>query len=426
MNPQPSPRILAASFLAVLLAAVPAADGLSAQDPPPQTGGPQTPESTAGQRQSPPPATTATAPQVEIVKGHLKGPPGNRHVRGLRPLRRGGGRVDWSQQGEWIAFDQVGEKGVYEIYLMNMLSGSERCLTCDRYELRKVHSLSPAWHPSGDYLVFQVQDLPRRMRLDALKLTTPHRGLHGDLWAITREGRDAWQLTKIADNGGAVVDPHFSYEGSRLAWSERLESRRGRWGAWALRVADFQIKRGLPRLGKVATYEPPVAAGFVVAHGFTANDRGLFVSAPDAGRDIHRFDLAGGTLERLTASREFRDDVAHLAPRGDRIVWVSDRGIERPADPRLPYRGDLWFLSEREGLQERLTFFNDPESDHALGEALIDDLAWSPEGDRLLLHVVSVSEGMEGGPAVEEAEEDDGPAVEEAIYLVELDESFIR
>ncbi len=394
--------------------------GLSAQDPPPPPAAPS-PEPL----ESPPPATAATAPQVEIVKGRLKGPPGNRHVGSLRQLRRGGGRVDWSQQGDWIAFDQVGDKGVYEIYLMNMLSGSERCLTCDRYELRKVHSLSPAWHPSGDYLVFQVQDLPRRMRLDALKLTTPHRGLHGDLWAITREGRDAWQLTKIADNGGAVVDPHFSYEGSQLAWSERLESRRGRWGAWALRVAEFRIKRGLPKLGKVMTYEPQLPPGFIAAHGFTANDRGLFISAPDTGRDIHRFDLASGNLERLTATREYRDDVAALAPRGERIVWVSDRGIERPARPRLPYRGDLWFLSERDGVRERLTFFNDPESDHALGEALIDDVAWSPEGDRLLLHVVSaVADESEEDMAREDEEE--GPAVEEAIYLVELDESFTR
>lgn len=418
-RPRQGSRLLATSLVAVLLAALPAPfSDLSAQDTP-------TGEPPAAPTESPPPPAEEPAPPVEIVKGRLKtpGPPGNRHVREIRPLRRGGGRVDWSQQGDWIAFDQVGDKGVYEIYLMNLASGSESCLTCDRWELRKSHSLSPAWHPSGDYVVFQVQDLPRRMRLDARALTTPDRGLHGDLWAITREGRDAWQLTRIAENGGAVVDPHFSHEAGQLVWSERLESRRGRWGAWAPRVADFRIQRGLPRLGKVATYKPQLPAGFVVAHGFTADDRGLLISAPDSGRDILRYDLASGALERLTATREYRDDCAALATRGDRIVWVSDRGIERPDDPRLPYRGDLWFLSEREELIERLTFFNDPRSDHALGEALIDDVAWSPAGDRLAVHVVRAVETPPGGDA---AGDGGSPAVEEAIYLVDLDESFIR
>lgn len=363
-------------------------------------------------------AESTPPPPVEIVKAQIKGAPGNRHVRGIRPLRRGGGRVDWSQQGDWIAFDEADERGVYEIRLMNIQTGAERCLTCDVYDLRKIHSLSPVWHPSGDYLVFQVQDLPRRMRLDAVKLATPHRGLHGDLWAISRDGRDAWQLTKISDNGGAVVDPHFSYEADRLVWSERVESVRGRWGLWAVQVADFKIKRGLPRLGKVKTYLDGLPQGFVLAAGFTANDRGLLMSASDVGRDILRLDLETGETERLVATREYRDDLPALAPRGDRIVWVSDRGIEPTGEERLPYRGDLWFMSQLERLQERLTFFNDPDWEHARGETLIDDIACSPEGDRLLIHLVSFAPD-------EIAVEDETP-VDEAIYLVELDDSFLR
>ena len=61
------------------------------------------------------------------------------------------------------------------------------------------------------------------------------------------------------------------------------------------------------------------------------------------------------------------------------------------------------------------------QSDHALGEALIDDVAWSPEGDRLLIHVVSAAELPEG-----QVPEEDDPLVEEAIYLVVLDDSFTR
>ncbi|MEE8524628.1 MAG: hypothetical protein V3T72_11910 [Thermoanaerobaculia bacterium] len=380
-------------------------------------------------------AAAAPHAEVEVVQAYVKGPPGNRHVRSIRPLRQNGGRVDWSRQDDWIVFDQAGGNGVYAIQLMNVRTQAERCLTCERWELRKIHSLSPTWHPSGEYVVFTVQDRPRRARLQARALATADRGLHGDLWMITRDGRDAWQLTQIAADGGAVIDPYFSHEADRLVWSERMESRRGRWGYWSLRVAEFSIKRGLPRLGKVQTYDPPLPKGFIVAHGFTPNDRGLMISAAAAGgnyrgRDILRFDLDSNTVERLTATPEHYDSLAFVAPRSDRIVWVSDRNVLPPDREQLPFRGDLWFMSERERLQERLTFFNDPESDHFLGETLIDDIAWSPDGDRLAVHVVYTETADEGEPlALEPLEipvEDDGPEVSEAIYLVELDESFIR
>ncbi len=363
-----------------------------------------------------PSKTLVTTPPAESL-------PGNRHVRGIRVLRRGGGRVDWSQQGDWIAYDEANSQGVYDLYVMNAVSGSERCLTCDQYDLRKIHSLSPVWHPSGDYLVFQVQDRPRRVRLDTLDLATPHRGLHGDLWAISRDGKDIWQLTQIAANGGAVIDPHFSHEADRLVWSERLENYRGRWGYWSLRVAGFEIKRGLPRLGKVRTFRPQTPPGFVVANGFTPDDRGLLLSA-EAGGDILRLDMESGTSEHLTATPDHRDELVSTAPRSDRLVWVSDRGIARRRGQRLPYRGDLWFMSESERTQERLTFFNHPKSDHTLGEALIDDLAWSPQGDRLVLHVVYPAGGRGALEDPDLVTEDGEPIVEEAIYLVELDESF--
>lgn len=356
--------------------------------------------------------------EVQVVRATMagKGRPGHRKVRDVRVLVPDGGRVDWSQQGDWIAFDRAEANGFYHLYIMRPDGSMEKCLTCENWEFRKTNALSPAWHPSGEYLVFQLQEHVTKLDMTTLKLTTPHRGLHSELWAITRKGRDAWQLTRISERGGALVDPHFSHEGGKVVWSQRVVSQ-SRWGEWEPHVADFKIRAGLPRISKVKNLRPPVQKGFVVAHGFSPSDKSLLMSGvadPRGGsgsRDILEYDIETGQLERLTTSPGELDELVVALPRSDGIVWVSNRNIKRPSDRMLPRRGDLWYMSGSKLRQERLTFFNHPESDHYLGEAMIDDLAWSPEGDALLLHVVSP-----GSPGTGE--------VKQAIYIVEFDGVF--
>ena len=352
--------------------------------------------------------------EVEIATARVveAGRPGHRKVRGVRLLLKGGGRLDWSHQGDQIVFDRA-EGDFYQIYVMKPDGTGERCVTCDQWDFRKSNALAPAWHPSGEYLVFQLQEHAAKLRLDTLKLTTPHRGLHSELWVIDVKGRYPIRLTRVGERGNALLDPHFSHEADMLVWSQRVVSL-GRWGEWEPHVGRFQIKRGVPRLGKVKNYRPAVQKGFVAAHGFTPSDRGILLSAvPDPrqsarGRDILELDLETGNYQRLTSSPEEWDELVFALPRSDGFVWVSDRNIKPPRDRRLPRHGDVWYMSAGGRRQERLTFFNHPESDHFLGEALIDDMAWNREGDKLALHVVSA-----GAPGSD--------TVDQAIYVVELD-----
>ncbi len=394
--------VISAALLGLCLAAAaqetPVSDAtiLDAPEPPPAEGGAEPPFE----------VEIATARVVEA------GRPGHRKVRDVRVFLDGAGRMDWSQQGDWIAFDRP-EGEFYHIYVMKPDGTRERCVTCQQWDFRKTNALSPAWHPSGEYLVFQLQEHAAKLKLDTLKLTTPHRGLHSELWLIDVGGRQPFKLTQVGERGNALLDPHFSHEADMLVWSQRVVSL-GRWGEWEPHVARFQIKRGVPRLSKVQSYPPPVPKGFVAAHGFTPSDRGILFSAvadPSQGangRDVLELDLESGGMRRLTSSPKEWDELAVALPRSDGIVWVSDRNIERPSHRQLPRRGDVWMMSASGRRQERLTFFNHPESDYFLGEALIDDLAWNREGDKLLVHVVSA-----GAPG--------SGKVEQAIYIVELD-----
>ena len=367
--------------------------------------------------------------ETAVQTAQLTGPPGNRRVQSVRPFLRDAGRVAFSRQGDWIAFDKSGDDGLYDLYLQQIEGGrSEKCMTCGDWEFRKVNAFDPVWHPSGEFLIFRVQQNARRLDLDASRLATPARGLHADLWVMDRDGKNTYQLTRSAEQGGAVVEAHFSYEGNRLVWTDRLESTTGPWGEWGFRVAEIQRRRGVVRLSNVRTLRPPVTAGFSLAHGFTPDERGLWISALSSPRDersreVLRFDLEKETVENLSASPVWREGAPAVAPRdSDLLAWVSDRNLDA-APEGLPYLGDLWLKNLATGEQERLTFFNDPDSDHSLGHALIDDVTWSPEGDRILLHVVSLGAPAKRRVVVKPGESIPPPVppeLREGIWVVEL------
>lgn len=352
-----------------------------------------------------------------VVRARIAGRPGHRDVRGVRVLIRDGGRMDYSPQGR-IAFDKRSPDGFYDVYIADDEGTELRCVTCDSYALHKQHALSPVWHPSGEYLVIQVQTAARKLKMSEIDLATPHRGLHSELWAITADGRQYWQLTTAQERGSAVLDPVFSHEADRLAWSERLTTRGGRrFGDWGTRVAAFSLRRGTPRLGKTVTVLASDRGGLEVVQGFTPDDRGLLLAASplgqlDDGIDVVRVEIESGAVTDLTASPENREPVARFAPDSRRIAFASGRAIEPLSERhrRLPWRNDLWIMAEDGSAQERLTFFNDEASDHYLEQAMISDLAWSPDGDRLLVHVVHAG----------------ALTVEQAIWAVTLDPTYRR
>jgi hypothetical protein len=336
--------------------------------------------------------------EVEIVRARLRAETGHRAVREVRRLTSGA-RAEWSRQGDVFAFDRPGDLGYRALYLGTM-QGSERCLTCNLASFKKAHVMAPTWHPSGDYLVAVVQDSGRNLEMDALTLTSPARSFHSELWAITRDGRDAWQLSQVNDQGGAILDATFSQEGDRLAWSERETSEPKPWGEWVLRVAEFKTSRGLPRFGKIESFRPH--RGFMTLSSFSADDRGLWLSLARPGADarlsVARLNLADKALTRFP-NETAQTRMALELPRSDRQLWISSRGLEGDF-------ADLWLTSPSGQNQERLTFFNDlADVPYGLGQAFLADVSADKDGLRLLAHVVSGAKG----------------AWVDTLYLIELD-----
>ena len=333
------------------------------------------------------------ASSVEIVRARPKGELGHRWVQSISRWESGAARPAVSAQGDKVAFDAPSDTGFRGVYVRDLETDGRKCLTCENFQLRKKNVLAPEWHPSGDWIAVIVQDLPRRLLPNPPRAASFHRALHSDLWILTADGRDAWRLTRSSEQGGATHEAKISFEGDRIAWSERIDSGKGLEGEWVVRIAELELKK-VPSIKKDRTLRPTSWPARVVVEGFTQDDGGLWLSATPRDRkgslalryglESLRFDLVdtGGTWDMEPRS----------VPRGERIVLASDRNL--PLARALPFTGDLWFTTPLGLRQERLTFFNDPSSDHHLGETLIADAAWMPDGRAVLLALVSVRGGV--------------------------------
>ena len=365
-------------------------------------------------------AAAQVAPQPAEKK--IEGP-----VKGIRLVAQEGGRAAWAPRGDWIAFDRLDESGYSQLWVAAPDFTDERCLSCPLYEFSKRHVGNPTWHPSGDMLVVQVEKPVKRGGDPHRFMDVPGGNRGDDLYAISFDGKQFWNLTNFAlanqesvGLGGGdpirgvvggntrVLSPRISYEGSRLAWAERQVSGDGVFGRWLLRVAGFEIKRRSPRLGKIRTYKPGEQRLFVEPGGFTTDDRGLVLSGnldpglSESGMDVYLYRLESGELRRLTSSHDELDRFPVLAPNGRKVVWSSSRDIGERG-PRLlrnqvstVRRMDLWMMNADGSFPERLTHFNDVHSPNYGGPTQVRAAAWSPEGDRLLA-LATPAEGTDPG-----------------------------
>ena len=320
-------------------------------------------------------------------------PPSSSLVRSITTLTEDGGRVAWSASLNRIAFDRAGSDGYFDIWTMNPDASAQTCLTCGRPNFPMRHIGNPAWHPAGTYIAFQGQkeNLTGPL-LDFL--ANPGSGFNNDLYVMDAGAQQSWRLVNVTGGVGGILHPHFSRSGRELVWAERV-STPGLFGTWVVRLADFRVNGGVPTLENVRTYAPGTQRIFYETHGFGPGDQDILFSGNlDAGQselgiDIYRFTPASGALSNLTASPTEWDEHAHFSPTGNRIAWMSSRGLPAVSDP-AQLRAEFWLMNPDGSNKTQLTRFNQSGTPEFIaGQAIAADLDWSPDGRRIAGYVVT-------------------------------------
>ena len=313
-------------------------------------------------------------------------------IERIVPLVPDGARVDWSARRDRIAYDRPGADGYYDVWVMDPDGLHRERMTGPYTGVPQRHNGCPTWHPSGRYLAFVAEkaDHPG----PSTHYNTPGFGLQCDLWVMTQSGTRAWLLyeTPTGLPAHSVLHPHFSPDGDKLMWAERVGP--GEWGKHVIRVAEFVTRGPRPALGEIRTYTPGERDCWYETHCFTPDSKKIIFSGNlEQGLhahhcDIYIMDLETGEWENLTNSPNDWDEHAQLAPDGETIVWMSSspNGMTEAGEWVWTLRTDYWLMDIDGSDKRRLTFFNEPGAHEYTGWRVIcADSAWSADGRRLAI-----------------------------------------
>jgi Tol biopolymer transport system component len=295
----------------------------------------------------------------------------------------------WNAATNRVAFMQPDATRYYRVFTMRPDGSDRQALTTDREGLPSKHQGAAYWHPSGRYLMFvaQKQNWTGWTMLGIPDYEAlPGFGRHDDLWLITADGSQSWQLTSEANTADqGVLIPVFAPDGKRVAWSSRQPG-----GKYSLRVADF-VESPEPHLENIKSYQPGGAAYYETG-SFTSDSNSLtYASDQDTHSfwrsQIYRLDLASGQSTRLTTGNDYNEHpTVAVTPRGDWIVYMSTKGVNRYPGHLL--LGTDWYAMRSDGSEsKRLTTMNVNRRDNSenAGTMLVaGTVSISPSGDFML------------------------------------------
>ena len=264
-------------------------------------------------------------------------PPANAPVKYLKLFIEEGGRVDWHKGNahELIAFDAISNDLLKysEVYTIKPDGSDKQCVTCNS-DIPKGFVGQPAWHPDGEHLIIQVENTNSKHRgMEHVSF-----GFNNDLWIIKIDGTGAKRIWTTYLNH-AALHPHFSHDGTKLIFAERIPTGEiipgigeltpggeNFWDGWQIRIADFD-----PENMEIirSTIIQPNGNGFYETNDFF-NDNEFTYSFTAHGRayvdDLYSIKTNGTNLVQIINSPTTWEEHGTFSPAGTGdFVFLSSR-----------------------------------------------------------------------------------------------------
>ncbi len=316
-------------------------------------------------------------------------------ISSIKILEEKGGRLALSSDGMIIAYDKRGDDRYFDIWTMSPDGDNQICLTCDHPLLPTRNVGQPDWHPSGDYLVVQVEKQEHHEGIASALAANPGAGFYNDLWIVEYGSDRAWLIYAVPEGKGhGILHPHFSRDGKMLSWAQAYRdadltdpARIG--GSWDLRIADVLIdSEGIFSLTNIRIIQPGEDVWYE-NHGFSPDNQKLIFTSnltddqSFASSDIYTFDLISNELARLTD--EGYNEHAQYSPDGNKIIWMSTNQNIAPEEVVEVTSTDWWIMNADGSGKHRLTYFNQEDHPHfVVWGTVAADFAWLPKGNGLI------------------------------------------
>jgi hypothetical protein len=227
----------------------------------------------------------------------------------------------------------------------------------------------------------------------------------------------------LGDKGG-VIYPTISWDGTKLAWGQRLiNNEPGTQAAqntsvWEIAIGNFSDSGGIPTLTNIQYYSPGTGAfPYVEPRSWSADNSTVFFMGslsgePGSVKNIYSFNPATQTLLNLTKSNSNWNEYPVALPPS----WGSNKIIYMlyplvgPINPWCI--GDWWVMNYDGTDNYQLTFYNTPGFAYYFppqsgspntmpGGSCIDTHSWSPDGTKLVAYnnlFAAGGNGQSGNP----------------------------
>jgi hypothetical protein len=197
-----------------------------------------------------------------------------------------------------------------------------------------------------------------------------------------------------------VIYAAFSWDGTKLAWGQRLTpgTPPADPGVWELAVATFSESGGMPSISGQTNYQPfetGGTAGYYEPHSFSLDNTTVFFMGDKLtpgmntyARNIYSYNLSTTAFYNLTRNFTNWNEYPLALPAvygSNKIIYMQ---YPNAGSGNTNCLSDYWIMNYDGTDSQQLTFFTTPGNANYQPTAgqfpCMDDHAWSPSGTQLV------------------------------------------